>query len=88
MEEVKQEQPQYIVKNLDEEVNRFLELTLPVNCGEIQREETAKAFKAGMFHGYALFQELVTNVTDEATLNQIHQIYADKLEEWRIQLTT
>lgn len=73
-----------LVTNLEDEVQKFLDYTLPVPCEEIQRVETRKAFIAGMYNGYQILHTmLVTHPNDSEKQNEFHNNYVTQLEEMR-----
>ena len=73
-----------LVMNLEDEVQKFLDYTLPVPCEEIQRVETRKAFIAGLYNGYQILHTLIsTHSGDVVKQNEFHVNYVTQLEEMR-----
>lgn len=82
-EEVKQP---YVLEKVEDLIQEYLNFTLPDNCSEVQRVETRKTFIAGMYQGYALLQNLVSSVVDDAKLNECHANYVQQLEALRLEV--
>mgnify|MGYP003595871270 CR=1 FL=1 len=73
-----------LVTNLEDEVQKFLDYTLPVPCEEIQRVETRKAFIAGLYNGYQILHAMIAAYPgDGEKQNEFHTIYVTQLEEMR-----